>query len=94
MQTMIIKITNKEGIHSKPSSMIADFASQYPFCDIKLVTEDKQEADAKSVVEIMILGVKHKEKIKIIANGKEEIEIINQLSELLLNSSFTKEIKE
>ncbi|AHH03438.1 Phosphocarrier protein HPr [Borrelia nietonii YOR] len=93
MQTITIEITNKEGLHARPSSMIAEFASKYPSCNIKLVTEDGREADAKSTVEIMILGVIYKEKIKIIASGKEATEIIDKLSELL-KSNFKKEMKE
>ncbi|AHH08424.1 HPr family phosphocarrier protein [Borrelia anserina] len=93
MQTITIEITNKEGLHSRPSSMIAELASKYPSCNIKLVTEDGRKANAKSTVEIIILGVIYKEKITIIANGKEETEIIDKLSELL-KSNFKEEIKE
>ncbi|AWG42821.1 phosphocarrier protein HPr [Candidatus Borreliella tachyglossi] len=92
MQTIAIEITNKAGIHSRPSTMISELASKYPFCNIKLVTEDGREADAKSTVEIIILGVIYREKITIIANGKEENEIIDKLSKLL-KSNFKEEIK-
>ncbi|BDU62873.1 phosphocarrier protein HPr [Candidatus Borrelia fainii] len=92
MQAITIEINNKEGLHSRPSSMIAEIASKYPSCNVKLVTEDGREADAKSTVKIMILGVIYKEKIKIIANGKKETEIIDILSKLL-KSNFKKEIQ-
>ncbi|AHH10624.1 HPr family phosphocarrier protein [Borrelia coriaceae] len=93
MQTITIEINNKEGFHSRPSIMIADIASKYPTCNVKLMTEDGKEADAKYTVEIMILGIIYKEKIKIITQGKKETEIIDKLSKLL-KSNFKKEIRE
>ncbi|AYE36319.1 phosphocarrier protein HPr [Borrelia turcica IST7] len=92
MQTVEIEITNKEGIHSRPSSMISLLASKYPSCNVKLVTEDGRQADAKSTIEIIILGVIYREKITIVANGKEENEVIDKLSKLL-KSNFKEEIK-
>ena len=83
MQTVEIEITNKEGIHSRPSSMISLLASKYTSCNVKLVTEDGRQADAKSTIEIIILGVIYREKITIIANGREENEVIEKLSKLL-----------
>ncbi|WP_024653581.1 HPr family phosphocarrier protein [Borrelia persica] len=88
MQTTI-EITNKEGLHARPSSMIAELASKYSSCNIKLITEDGREADAKSTIAIMILGVIYKEKITIVADGKDEIEIIDKLKKLL-QSNFKK----
>ncbi|WP_024655371.1 HPr family phosphocarrier protein [Borrelia hispanica] len=91
MQTTI-EITNKEGLHARPSSMISELANKYSYCNIKLITEDGREADAKSTVEIMILGILYKEKITIVANGKDEIEIIDRLKKLI-QSNFKKEIQ-
>ncbi|QMU99223.1 HPr family phosphocarrier protein [Borrelia sp. A-FGy1] len=92
MQKIEIEITNKEGIHSRPSSMISLISSKYPSCNVKLVTKDGRQADAKSTIEIIILGVIYREKITILANGKEESEIIDKLSKLL-KSNFKEEIK-
>ena len=94
MQKMIIKIINKESISLHPLSMISKFPSKYPFLGIKLFIENKQKVNIKYVVEIMILIVIQKEKIKIIVNAKKEIEIINNESLKLLKSNFKKEIQE
>ncbi|UGQ17241.1 HPr family phosphocarrier protein [Borrelia sp. RT1S] len=92
MQTVEIEITNKEGIHSRPSSMISLLASKYPCCDVRLVTKDGRQADAKSTIEVIILGVIYKQRITVVASGEKESEVIENLSKLL-KSNFKEEIK-
>ncbi|WP_255571074.1 HPr family phosphocarrier protein [Borrelia sp. HM] len=88
---MIIKIANKESINVQPSSILSKFTSKYLFFGIKLFIKNEQKANIKYVVEIIMLRVIKKEKIKIIVNEKKEIEIINNK---LLMANFKKEIQE
>ncbi|MBB6207899.1 HPr family phosphocarrier protein [Borreliella lanei] len=92
MQEAEIEIINKDGIHSRSANIIAEFANKHSSCDIKITTKDGKKADAKSTIEIIILGIIYKEKIKItVAGKKEKLAIKNLLN--LLKYNFSKELE-
>ncbi|QFI14567.1 HPr family phosphocarrier protein [Borrelia sp. CA_690] len=92
MQELEIEIINKDGIHSRSANIIAELANKYSSCDIKITTEDGRKADAKSTIEIIILGIIYKEKIKITVVGKKgKLAIKNLLN--LLKYNFSKELQ-
>ncbi|WKD00783.1 HPr family phosphocarrier protein [Borreliella americana] len=92
MQEVIFEIINKDGIHSGAANTIAEFADKHSSCDIKITTKDDRKADAKSTIEIIILGIIYKEKIKItVVRKKEKLAIKNSLN--LLKYNFSKELE-
>ncbi|EEF82127.1 HPr family phosphocarrier protein [Borreliella valaisiana] len=92
MQEVEIEIINKDGIHSRSANMLAKFANKHSSCNIKITTKDGRKADTKSKIEIIILGIIYKEKVKItVAGKKEKMAIKNLLS--LLKYNFSKELE-
>lgn len=91
MQEVEIEIINKDGIHSRSANIVAEFANKHSSCDIKITTKDGRKADAKSTIEIIILGIIYKEKIKITVVGKKEKLAIKNLLNLL-KYNFSKEL--
>ncbi|WPM05875.1 HPr family phosphocarrier protein [Borreliella sinica] len=92
MQEAEIEIINKDGIHSRSANIIAEFANKHSSYDIKIITKDGRKANAKSIIEIIILGIIYKEKVKITVMGKNEKQTINNLLNLL-KYNFSKEIE-
>nr|WP_267917436.1 HPr family phosphocarrier protein [Borreliella afzelii] len=91
MQEVEIEIINKDGIHSRSANIISEFANKHSSCDIKITTKDGRKADAKSTIEIIILGLVYKEKVKITVIGKKEKLTIKNLLNLL-KYNFLKEL--
>ncbi|WP_210380001.1 HPr family phosphocarrier protein, partial [Borreliella garinii] len=71
MQEVEIEIINKDGIHSRSANMLAKFANKHSSCNIKITTKDGRKADTKSTIEIIILRIIYKEKVKITVAGKK-----------------------
>ncbi|WP_151073531.1 HPr family phosphocarrier protein [Borreliella turdi] len=92
MQEVEIETINKNGIHSGPANIIAEFTNKHSSCDIEITTKDGKKTKAKSIIGIIILGIVHKEKVKIAVVGKKEIPAIKNLSNLI-KYNFSKELE-
>lgn len=83
MQEVKIEIINKDEIHSRSANIIAEFINKHSLCYIKTTKKNSRKADAKSAIEIIILGTIYKEKAKIIVIEKKEKLVIKNLLNLL-----------
>jgi len=86
MITKEITLKNEEGLHARPATEIAKNANQYT-CDIKFDVQGK-EYNAKSVLNIMSAGIKNKTSIKIICDGSDEEQALENIIETLKNNSL------
>jgi phosphocarrier protein HPr len=78
---IIVKILNEQGLHARPASMFVKTANKFK-STINIV-HDSGVANAKSIINIMSLGLKKDEDIKIIAEGTDEKEAIEALKTLI-----------
>lgn len=86
---MIIKeitLKNEEGLHARPATEIAKNANQYN-CDIKFDVQGKKY-NAKSVLNIMSAGIKNNTQVKIICEGTDEQQALDNIIETLKNNSL------
>ncbi|MNV11771.1 HPr-like protein Crh [compost metagenome] len=74
------------GLHSRPAAVFVQEASKY-LSDIKII---KKEAtiDAKSVLGVMSLSVKHGEEITIEASGQDAEKAVESLKALVLKTNI------
>lgn len=79
-------ITDEAGIHARPASLLVTNASKFQ-SEIKLEFKDKQ-ANLKSIMGVMALGIKKGETVKIVAEGPDEKEAIAKLVEVLKSSNL------
>jgi len=80
---MIIKILNEQGLHARPASMFVKAASK--FSSTVSIVHSTGVANAKSIINIMSLGLKKDEEIKIITEGTDEKEAMEVLVNLVKN---------
>ena len=73
-----VKITDPIGLHARPASQMVTIASKFD-SDIKIKTESGKEANLKSIMSVMALGVKSGETITITASGKDESQALQDL---------------
>lgn len=91
MQKKELTITNKYGLHSRPASELVKIASQFD-ADIKL-HYNGQDANAKSILGIMVLAIEPGAEIEVSAEGQDEEEALKAIEELI-NNEFYVEYKD
>ena len=76
-----IIVMNCQGLHARPAAMFVQIANKY---DSKImVKKDHENVNGKSIMGILMLGAQHKSIIKIMANGEDAQEAINELEGFL-----------
>ncbi|MBM7555965.1 HPr family phosphocarrier protein [Halanaerobacter jeridensis] len=81
MKEEIIEITNRTGIHARPASLIVQKASEFD-AEV-LIINDNKEANAKSIMGIMSLGISQSTKITIRIEGSDEEQALKELKKLI-----------
>jgi phosphocarrier protein HPr len=79
-----VTITNETGLHARPAQKFVETAGKF-VSDIKIVKEDGREADAKSILGVMSLGLEKGTTVTLRAEGNDEAEAIQALAELVEN---------
>ncbi len=77
---------SKNGLASRACTALVSQANKFK-CDLQLIYQD-ENANLKSIMNMMALVIKHGEKFSISANGKQEEEAIQSLENLLINSGL------
>ena len=88
MQERIIKVSNRAGIHARPSAIIVQATK-----NIKsnvFIEKDTYRINAKSIMGIITLGAAYGTELKLIAEGEDEIAAIEILTKLF-ESKFEEE---
>ncbi|MAR78551.1 MAG: phosphocarrier protein HPr [Gammaproteobacteria bacterium] len=83
-----IKITNKLGLHARAAAKIVTLTNKFQ-SNIIIFNQDK-EADAKSIMKILMLAAPKGTEVTITAKGKDELKAINSL-ESLIRDKFNEE---
>ena len=74
-------ITDRVGIHARPAGIVVKMAQK--FQSEILVYRGEAQADAKKLMQIMALGVKNSEEIRVTAEGADEDEAAAAMENVL-----------
>ncbi len=86
MERAEFKIKDKAGLHARPASILCNIASKYSG-DIDIIYNDKRYT-LKSIMIIMSLGIPYGASIALEANGENEEQVINDLSDVLIKNNL------
>lgn len=75
-----IKVINTLGVHARPASKIVQTANRYK-SNISLC-RGKTMADAKSILNVMMLGANYDTSVTIRASGEDEKDAVNAIASL------------
>jgi phosphocarrier protein HPr len=81
MKEQSFNITADTGVHARPATLLVNKAGQYQ-SEIELTYNDKT-VNLKSIMGVMSLGIPKGADIKITANGSDEEEAIQGISEVI-----------
>ena len=75
------EVVNKLGLHARAASRLVQLASSFP-CDI-VVRREEQEANAKSVMGVLLLCGSKGTKLTVVAHGERASEAVDSIGELI-----------
>lgn len=78
-------INCSEGFHLRPAQVLMEAVTPFK-SDIVLKTADDEEADAKSILGLMSLGLEKGTKVTIETNGPDEEDAMKAVEELFNNN--------
>ena len=81
MLKKLININNKYGIHARPSSRISEIVSHHQ--SQVIIKYNDREADASSVMSLILLCIEPQTQIEIIVEGTDEEEVFIKLVDYL-----------
>ncbi|MEZ9820494.1 HPr family phosphocarrier protein [Shewanella sp. 10N.286.45.A1] len=85
MYQKTVTITAKHGIHTRPAALLVKKAKSFD-CDILVECNGKQ-ASAKSLFKLQTLGLYYGIEVKVIAEGEQAEQAVEEVSELLITLS-------
>lgn len=86
MKSFKARIIDPIGLHARPASELAKTASMFT-SDVKIITNGK-EGNAKSIMNVMALGIKNNDEITIEVSGLDEEQAVAKIRLELLNSKL------
>lgn len=78
-----VVIKNRAGMHARPAALLVQTANK--FSSNIYFEKDSEQVNGKSIMGIITLGATYNTELKIIANGKDEIEAVEALAGLFEN---------
>ncbi|HFD81424.1 MAG TPA: HPr family phosphocarrier protein [Gammaproteobacteria bacterium] len=81
MRNKTVTIVNRLGLHARAAARFVTLASSFS-SDIK-VTRNGHEVNGKSIMGVMMLAASRGTEITLIADGEDEQQAIEQLSQLI-----------
>jgi phosphotransferase system HPr (HPr) family protein len=88
MQEVILTVRNKVGLHARPAALFVRTANKFK-ANIKVenLSRGSSPVNAKSILSLLTVAVECNHRIQVTAEGKDEVEAITALKELV-NSNF------
>ncbi|SOC22358.1 phosphocarrier protein [Ureibacillus xyleni] len=74
-------ITSEQGIHARPATVIVGALTNFK-SDVKIEYRGKQ-ANLKSIMGVMALGIPNGASIKITADGEDEAQVIKTMDDIM-----------
>lgn len=88
MKSITAKIIDPIGIHARPASQIAQEASKFQ-SKVEIKANSKS-ANARSIINIMALGIKKDTEIELVVDGPDEETALSSLVDLMKKESLIK----
>ncbi len=86
MKTITVTIIDPIGIHARPASAIAQMASKFK-SNVSFKYNEKK-GNAKSVINLMALGIKKDSPVDIIVEGDDENDAIEAVREVMVKEKL------
>ena len=89
MKVLTVEIKNEVGLYARLSSKFVEVTSKYD-SDITVHTEN-ESVNGKSIMGLMLLGAEKGKRLKLVANGVDEHQLLEALRQLVEEEKFNEE---
>jgi phosphocarrier protein HPr len=87
-----LEVSNRLGLHARAAAKLVRTASAFK-CDVRLERCDRSgSADAKSILSVLMLAASRGTKLRVVANGEDEVEAIEAIC-VLFDEGFGEGLK-
>lgn len=76
-------VTNETGLHARPAASLVQFVKNYSG-EVTII-KDEKEANAKSIFNVMSLGIAKGTEIKLVVDGEDDEKFADELVEFIEN---------
>lgn len=91
MITRTVTVKHKFGIHARPATKIVSLCTKFQ-SDIQIVKAGEPPANAKNILDIMMLAAACGSELELRADGADEAEAMDRLAVLMAGDFETNEI--
>ena len=81
MTQKIVTVTNKLGLHARPSALLVRAATKYR--SEFFIEKDGMKINGKSIIGVMMLAAECGSTLELCAEGVDEVYLINEISDLI-----------
>ncbi|WP_027252284.1 fused PTS fructose transporter subunit IIA/HPr protein [Photobacterium halotolerans] len=82
--TAVFKIRNAHGLHARPGAMLVSVAKKFESAiQVKNLQGDGKSVNAKSLMKVIALGVKHGHELEFIADGSDAPEALSAIGDAI-----------
>ena len=78
-------VENETGLHARPAASLVQFVKNYSG-EVKII-KDGKEANAKSIFNVMSLGISKGAEIELVIDGEDDEKFADQLVDFIKNLS-------
>lgn len=83
MTERLLTIKNRAGIHARPAALIVQTTNR--FASKIFFEKDNERINGKSIMGIITLGASYNANLKVIADGPDESQAVEEISKLFEN---------
>ena len=84
MVTVRVVVISEVGLHARPASLLVKNANAFQsLIQIRKMSEPDMQADAKSILEVLALGVNKGDEVELICEGSDERQAAAMLKQLI-----------
>jgi phosphocarrier protein HPr len=84
MQRVVIKVINEVGLHARPATIFIQFVKEFASSImIRNASKESRFVDAKSILNILTLGVAQGHEIELMIEGEDESKAAKTLKRLI-----------
>jgi phosphotransferase system HPr (HPr) family protein len=84
MRTVELQVVNKSGLHARPANLLVETAAGFASrITVENLDRGSRAVDAKSILLLLTAGVQRGHRIRLAADGEDENQAIETLSDLI-----------
>jgi phosphocarrier protein HPr len=80
-----VRVLSKVGLHARPAALFVQAAAKAPY-DVRIAKADGEPVNAKSILSVLSLDVRHDEEIVISAEGDGVDTLLDELEALVCDA--------